>query len=309
MNFWVGTLHTAVVVATPLALAALGELFGETAGVINLGVEGIMLMGAVSAFIASLHWGDLWIGLLAGTLVGAGMGALYAIFTVSFRLNQIATGLTLVLLGTGLSGYIGRGYAGRPLHSAIAAVQLPLLHRIPWLGPILFSQDWIVYGTLLACFAGWALLRSTTLGLNLRAVGEDPAAADAAGVRVYLLRYAAVVAGAALAGLGGAYFSVVFAQAWASELTGGSGFIAVALVIASRWQPLRLLAYAGLFGVVDGLYYALEARGLSVPSSLLQMMPYVFTLLVFILSAARAGGTLGLGPRALGRSYDREERA
>jgi ABC-type uncharacterized transport system permease subunit len=308
MNFWVGVLHTAVIVATPLALAGLGELIAETSGVINLGVEGTMLMGAVAAFMTSIQSGDLWLGLLVGTLVGALMGALFAALTVSFRVNQIATGLTLVLLGTGLSGYIGRGYAGRPLQSAITALRLPLLHGVPWVGPVLFTQDVIVYGTVALCVAAWATLCFSSLGLDLRAVGEDPGTADAAGVPVYLLRYAAVVVGAALAGLGGAYFSVVFARAWASELTGGSGWVAVALVIAARWRPLPLLLYAGLFGIVDSLYYALQARGFTVSSSLLEMMPYLFTLIVFGLSAIRAGGSLGLGPRSLGRAYDREER-
>lgn len=307
-NFWVQTLHQAVITGTPLCIAGLGELLAEMSGIINLGVEGMMLVGAVTAYGTSLSVGNVWIGLLCGALAGALFGAVHALLTVSMRVNQIAVGLTVVLLGTGLSGYAGQNFAGAPVSQTISTVRIPLLSAIPVIGPILFSQDWVVYGTAVLAVGIWLVLRFTALGLNLRAAGEDPAAADSAGVNVYRIRYLAVICGGAFAGFAGGYFAVVFAHAWAEQITGGQGWIAIALVIAADWRPLRLLSFALLFGVVDSLDFSLQALGAAVPSSLLQMMPYVFTLLMLAFSVVRRQGVVGLGPAALGRAYDREER-
>jgi general nucleoside transport system permease protein len=306
-GFWVQTLHTAVIAGTPLAIAGLGELLIETAGLINLGVEGMMLMGAVTGYGTSLSVNNVWLGLLAAFAVGSLFGLLHAFFTVSLRVNQIAVGLVVVFLGTGLSGYFGTTIAGEPLRSGVVAIWIPLLDAIPWLGAIFFRQDAVVYGTVALALALWAFLRFSALGLELRAVGENPGAADAAGAPVYVIRYLAAISGGGLAGLAGGYFSMSFAHAWADQITNGRGWVAIALVIASGWKPLLLLLFALLFGVVDSLDYSLQAWGAQVPSSLLQMMPYVFTLLVLAFSAAvRKSG--GLGPAALGLAYDREER-
>jgi simple sugar transport system permease protein len=308
-GFWVQTLHGAVISGTPLAIAGLGELLVETAGLINLGVEGMMLMGAVTAYSTALGSGNVWLGLAAGFAVGALSGALHGWFTISLRINQIAIGLVIVFLGTGLSGYLGSGIAGTPLPTGIAAMNIPLLEEIPALGPIFFQQDFVVYGTAALTILIWVLLRFTVLGLELRAVGENPGAADAAGVRVYFLRYLAVVTGGGLAGAAGGYFVIAFAHAWADGITGGRGWIAIALVIAAGWRPLRLLLFALVFGVIDSLDYSLQAWGTDVPTSLLQMLPYVFTLLIIATTAARRKQrTSGLGPAALGLPYDREER-
>jgi general nucleoside transport system permease protein len=308
-GFWVQTLHEAVISGTPLAIAGLGELLVETAGLINLGVEGMMLMGAVAAYGTALASGNAWLGLVSGFAVGALFGALHGWFTISLRINQIAVGLVIVFLGTGLSGYLGSSIAGTPLPTGIAAVSIPLLRDIPVLGPIFFQQDFVVYGTAVLAVLIWLLLRLTVLGLELRAVGENPGSADAAGVRVYFLRYLAVAAGGGLAGVASGYFVIAFAHAWADGITKGRGWIAIALVIAAGWRPLRLLLFALLFGVIDSLDYSLQAWGTDVPTSLLQMLPYVFTLLVIALTAVRRGRrTSGLGPAALGVAYDREER-
>lgn len=307
-GFWVQTLHQAVISATPLAIAGLGELLAETTGVINLGVEGMMLLGAATTYGVALGTHNLWLALFCGACVGSLIGALHALLTVSLRINQIATGLTIVFLGTGLSGYGGRGIAGAPVPQSFASVAIPLFNGIPFIGPIFFRQDLIVYGSALLGISIWVLLRFTVLGLNLRAVGEDPAASDAAGVPVALIRYLAVTCGGALAGVAGGYFSLAIARAWADQITAGQGWIAIALVIAANWRPIRLLIFALIFGLVDSLYFSLQALGTDVPSSLLQMLPYVFTLLALALSVMWQKGAIGLGPAALGRAYDREER-
>lgn len=307
-SFWVQTLHQAVIAGTPLAIAGLGELLAETAGVINLGVEGMMLAGAVATYGFALSTHNLWLALLCGAGVGSLFGALHALLTVSLRINQIATGLTLVFLGSGLSGYAGQNIAGAPVAQSFVVVGIPLFERVPVIGPILFRQDWIVYGTVLLGIAIWLMLRFTVAGLNLRASGEDPAAADAAGVPVVLIRYMAVTCGGALAGFAGGYFALAIAHAWAAQITGGQGWIAIALVIAANWRPIRLLIFALVFGMVDSLYFSLQALGTNFPSSILQMLPYVFTLLVLAASVIWRRGTVGLGPAALGRAYDREER-
>jgi general nucleoside transport system permease protein len=308
-GFWVQTLHQAIVSGTPLTIAGSGELLVETAGLINLGVEGMMLMGAVTAYATALASDNVWLGLMCGFIVGCLFGALHALFTVSLRINQIAIGLVIVFLGTGVSGYLGSTIAGTPLNSEIATIQVPVLSRLPILGPIFFQQDFVVYGSMALTLAIWLFLRFTVRGLDLRSVGENPGAADAAGVRVYLIRYLASLSGGGLAGFAGGYFVIAFAHAWADRITNGQGWIAIALVIAARWQPLRLLLFALLFGVVQSLDYSLQAWGTDLPSSLLHMFPYLFTLFVIAATALRrAGGSGGLGPAALGLPYDREER-
>jgi ABC-type uncharacterized transport system permease subunit len=307
-GFWVQNLHQAVTFATPLAIAGLGELLAETAGVLNLGVEGTMLIGAVAAYGTALATHSLLLALLAGAAVGLLFGLLHAFLTVTLGINQIAVGLTLVFLGTGLSGYLGQGIAGAPVPESFAVPVLPLLDRIPVLGAILFTQDWVVYATLLLAVLIWAMLRYTVLGLNLRATGEDPAATDAAGVPVALIRYLAVGSGGALAGVAGGYFAIAIARAWADQVTAGQGWIAISLVIAANWRPLWLLSIAFLFGIVDSLYFSLQVVGINIPSSLLQMLPYVFSLAVLFGHVLLRQGAAGLGPAALGRAYHREER-
>lgn len=307
-GFWTDTLHQAVVSAVPLAIAGLGELIAETAGVINLGVEGMMLIGAVTGYGAAVATGDLWLALLAAAAAGALLSGLHALLTVSLRVNQIAVGLTIVFLGAGLSGYAGQSIAGAPVAASFAPIALPGLSALPLIGPVLFQQDAIAYGTALFGVLLWAMLRTTATGLSLRAVGEDPAAADTAGVPVARYRYAAVTAGGALAGIAGGYFALSVAHAWADQITGGRGWIALALVIAANWRPLRLILFALVFGIVESLNFSLQAVGSDFPSSLLQMLPYVFTLLVLVVSVIHRRGAAGLGPMALGRPYDREER-
>jgi simple sugar transport system permease protein len=307
-GFWTLTLHQAVISAVPLAIAGLGELIVETAGVINLGVEGMMLIGAVSGYGAAVATGDLWLALLAAAAAGALSGGLHALLSVGLRVNQIAVGLTIVFLGAGLSGYAGQSIAGAPVSASFAPIALPGLSALPLIGPVLFEQDVVAYGTVLFGILLWAMLRHSATGLSLRAVGEDPATADSAGVPVARYRTLAVMAGGTMAGIAGAYFALSVAHAWAEQITAGRGWIAIALVIAANWRPLRLILYALVFGVVDSLNFSLQAIGADFPSSILQMLPYVFTLLVLVATVISRRGTVGLGPMALGRPYDREER-
>ena len=307
-SFWVQTLQQAVISGTPLAIAGLGELVAETAGVINLGVEGTMLMGAVAGYAAAIATQNVWLGLACGLATGGLFGLLHALFTISLRINQIAVGLTLVFLGTGLSGYAGRSIAGTPVFQSFQTIALPGLSSIPILGPILFTHDLVVYGTVLLAFVLWALLRFSVLGLNLRAAGEDPAATDSAGVPITFVRYGAVIFGAGMAGLAGSYFALAVAHAWAEQITGGQGWIAIALVIAASWCPIRLLAFAFVFGMIDSLDYSLQASGTMVPAALLQMLPYVFTLLIMAAGVVWRSSAGSMGPAGLGRPYSREER-
>ncbi|MBS1676673.1 MAG: ABC transporter permease [Actinobacteria bacterium] len=310
MNFWVDALSTGVVLGTPLAFAGLGELIAERAGVINLGVEGMMLIGAVVGFAVGIHTGSIFWAMVAGGFAGGLLGLLHAAMTIGLKVNQIVMGLTLTILGTGLSSYIGASYGNEPFKEHLSKIDIPLLSKIPWIGEIFFQQDIMVYIAIVTVIAAALIINRTRQGLALRGVGEAPAAADAAGVPVFAVRYVAVWLGGVLAGIGGAYLSVVYTQSWSNELTAGRGWIAIALVIFASWRPLLLLPGALLFGFIEALNFQLQAKGVSIPSQYLSMMPYVFTLVVLALVWTRQRGRSGWGmPEALGNPYEREGRS
>jgi ABC-type uncharacterized transport system permease subunit len=308
MDFWVDALAAGVVLGTPLAYAALGELVAERGGVINLGVEGMMLVGAVVGFIVSTSSGRVVAGFAAAAAAGAGLALLHAFMCVSLRVNQIVMGLTLTILGTGLSAFIGADYGRTPAGSSVHDVNIPGLESIPGLGEILFQQDVFVYAVPFVTALVALFLFRSRFGLSLRAIGESPAAADAAGVPVYRYQYFAVLFGGAMAGIGGAYFSIVFAQAWSDNLTAGRGWIAVALVIFASWRPVLLLPGALLFGFIDALNFQLQAEGVAISSSILSMMPYVFTLVVLTAVWVRQRNRQWGMPAAIGVPYEREAR-
>ena len=308
MTFWVNSLSAGIVLGTPLAYAALGELIAERAGVMNLGVEGMMLMGAVVGFIVTLGTHSAVAGFAAAIAAGAAMGALHALMTIGLRVNQIVMGLTLTILGGGLSAYIGTGYSGRRPEVDISAVPLPGLSSLPVLGKVLFSHDVFAYAAPFLALAIWLFLHRSRFGLWLRAAGEQPGAADASGVPVFLIRYLAVMAGGGLAGLAGAYFSVVYTRGWAEGMTNGRGWIAIALVIFGNWDPIAVLLGALLFGFVDGLNFQLQGIGVPVSTHLLAMMPYVFTLVVLVATWTRMRHRHTGMPEALGLPYEREAR-
>lgn len=309
MSFWIEVLSTGVVLGTPLAYAALGELIAERAGVINLGIEGMMLVGAVVGFAVGLTTDSFALGFIAAALAGGALALVFALMTITFRVNQIVMGLTLTILGTGLSSYVGSSYGSRPMPDQLGSVDIPGLAKIPWIGDIFFRHDVLVYLAVVLIVVAAVVIGRTRKGLWLRAAGESPLAADAAGVPVFLVRYVAVWLGGVLAGIGGAYLSLLYVRSWSDQLTAGRGWIALALVIFSSWRPLLLLPGALLFGSIDALNFQLQARGVSVPSQYLAMMPYVFTLVALgIIWTRQRGRNWGM-PRSLGVPYEREGRS
>lgn len=297
----------AVTAGTPILYAALGELITERAGILNLGVEGIMLVGAVSGFIAAVATGSCWWGLLAAMAAGGAVAFIHGVLTITLRANQTVSGLALTLFGTGLSGYLGKSYIGMPVPQAFKATSLGPLSDIPYVGPILFQHDVLVYASYLLVPAMAFFIHRTRPGLILRAIGENPAAADALGFKVFTLRHLYVVAGGMLCGVGGAYLSLAYAPSWLENMTAGRGWIAVALVVFALWDPWRALIGSYLFGGVDALGFNLQVLGVTVPTFFLSMMPYLFTILVLTLLMAKSGGRV-VPPGALGLPYNREDR-
>ena len=308
MTFWANSLSAGIVLGTPLAYAALGELITERAGVINLGVEGMMLMGAVVGFIVTLGTHSAVAGFAGAIAAGAALASIHGLMTIGLRVNQIVMGLTLTILGGGLSAYIGTGYSGQRPAVDISAIPIPGLSSLPILGKVLFTHDVFAYALPVLAIAIWLLLNRSRFGLWLRAAGEQPGAADASGVPVFLIRYLAVIAGGGLAGLAGAYFSVVYTRGWAEGMTNGRGWIAIALVIFGSWDPIVVLLGALVFGFVDGLNFQLQGIGVPVSTQLLAMMPYVFTLVVLVATWTRMRHRHVGMPEALGLPYEREAR-
>ena len=292
---------------TVLAIAALGLLINEKAGIVNLGAEGMMLCAAIAGFATVVNTGSDIMGFAAGALAGMVMAAIFGGLVIWLNTNQYATGLALTLFGTGLSGYLGLDYVGQQATVVFSKLAVPGLSEIPVLGPVLFRQDLLVYCSYILVAAVAFYLYRTRAGLFMRALGENPAAVDAVGVNVFGLRYLYVIMGGALAGLGGAYLSLAYAPCWLENMTAGRGWIAVALVIFALWDPWRALLGSYLFGGIDALGFHLQVVGLPVSVFILNMLPYIFTIVVLILVLARKGGRLA-APQALGQPYDREER-
>jgi len=293
---------------TPLLFAALGLILCERAGVMNLGAEGLMAIGAVGAALTVLATGSPWLGIALGALAGALLALPFGLAVVVFRAEQTLAGLALVAIGVGLAAVIGREAMHKPF-AGIARLDLAPLSAIPVLGPMLFRQDPLVYAALaMAAALGLGLAR-TRLGLKLRAVGEDPATADAAGVDVQLQQLGAVVVGGALVGLAGAYLAGVASRVWVDGMIAGRGWIAVALVVFAQWSPWRAVLGALLFGAADALLPRLLAIGADVPIYLMAMLPFVLTIAVLTLVAvARRGRGRDAQPAALGRTYLRQDR-
>lgn len=307
-EFLITILATAITAGTPILYAALGEVLTERAGNLNLGVEGMMLVGAVSGYVFAVRTNDPWIGILAAMIGGGAMAFIHAFLTVTLQANQVVSGLALTLFGTGLSGFIGKPYIGVPVENSFKPISLGFLSDIPFIGPVLFHHDILVYLTYLLVPALWFLIYRTRPGLHLRAVGENPASADSLGVSVYFTRYLYVTLGGMLAGVGGAYLSLAYAPTWLENMTAGRGWIAVALVIFATWNPLRAMLGSYIFGGIDALGFRAQAMGVMIPSFFLKMLPYLFTILVLIMVTRKAMANRIGAPGALGLPYDREER-
>ena len=289
---------TLMAAATPILFAAIGEMVVEKAGVLNLGVEGMMITGAVCGFVVTIETGQPYLGFIAGAVGAAALSLLFAFLTQVTLANQVASGLALTLFGLGLSSLIGQSYVG------LKPVRTPELFpesmaEIPVLGPILFSHDLVLYLGLLLVVAVWAFLRYSRAGLVLRSVGENHDAAHALGYKVVRIRTLAIVFGGAMAGIGGAYLSLVRVPQWTEGMTAGIGWIALALVVFASWKPGRVLLGAYLFGGLDQLQLRLQGAGVAIPVEYLAMSPYVITIVVLvILSAFRTGA-----PASLGRTF------
>jgi simple sugar transport system permease protein len=295
-------LLTIATAATPLLIASLGELVVERSGVLNLGVEGMMVMGAVCGFAAAVTTGSPWLGVLAGILAGAIFSLLFGFLTLSVATNQVATGLSLTILGLGLSGMIGESFVGQ------AGIRLPNLHipglsDLPLIGKLIFGQDPIFYISIALTFGVmWFLFRTRT-GLTLRSIGDNHTSAHALGIPVITYRYLAVMFGGACAGLAGAHLSLVYTPQWVENMTAGRGWIALALVVFASWRPLRVLAGAYLFGAVTIGQLHAQALGLGIPSQLLSSLPYVATVIVLVLISRNRRLTMMNTPASLGRAF------
>jgi general nucleoside transport system permease protein len=291
-TFVVGILAASIRLATPILLAALGEIFVERAGILNLGLEGTMLMGALGGFLGGYWTGNLWIGLLAGTLAGVVFGLLMGLMSITIKADQVVTGLGITILGSGLSTLLFRLAFGLrsqpPTLKIFPSLPVPGLSSIPIIGPILFQHNILVYITLLLVPVASLLLYRTHFGLKIRAVGENPDAADTRGIRVNRIRYLSLIIGGALAGLGGSYFVLGSLGLFWTQMTAGRGFIAVAVVIFSRWDPVRALGGALLFGLASALQISLQTLRVPIPSEILLMLPYIITIIVLVGVSRRA---------------------
>lgn len=300
-------LAAAITAGTSILLAAAGELMAEKSGVLNLGVEGMMLVGAVLGFIITINTGNHWLGVTAAIAGGGIMALLHAFISVTLRGNQVVSGLALTIFGTGLSGFLGKSYQGVPMFYKFSGLDIPALGQIPVLGPILFQHDILVYLAVLITIIMWFILYRTSWGLAIRAVGENPQSADTVGVNVASVRYICTIVGGMLAGLGGAYISLAYAPTWQENMTAGRGWIAVALVIFALWNPTRAILGAYLFGGVEALTFRLQTIGIHISSFFMSMLPYLVTIVVLVWVTARKAQEAS-APEALGTAYDREER-
>lgn len=295
-------LVSVVIAATPLLLAAIGELVTELAGVLNLGVEGTMLVGAVAAFAAASTTGSAVVGIVAGAAAGMAMSALFALLTLGLTSNQVATGLALTIFGVGLSALAGAGFVGHPV-SRLPALDIPVLSDLPVLGKLLFGHDALVYLSVAITAAVWWLLTRSRAGLILRALGESAASAHALGYSVLRLRALAILFGGAMSGLAGAYLSLAYTPMWVEDMTAGRGWIALALVVFGAWRPWRVLAGAYLFGGIAILQLYFQGTGIrAIPTQLLAMIPYLATIAVLTLMSTGAARKLG-APACLGRAF------
>ncbi len=296
-------LATVIAAATPLLFAALGELVTEKSGVLNLGVEGMMLVGAVTAFAIAVVTGNLHVGVLGGALAGALMALLFGVLTLTLMANQVACGLALTIFGIGLSALLGDSFVGIPL-DGLPELDIAGLTDIPMLGTVLFSHDLLVYLGIAMVPLTALFLTRTRWGLVLRAVGENHEAAHGLGYSVIPIRYAAVAFGGAMAGIGGAYLSVAYTPMWVEEMTAGRGWIALALVVFAAWRPWRLLLGAYLFGGVSILQlYAQGGALFDVPSQVLAMLPYLATIVVLTVLSSRGVRALLAAPACLGKPF------
>lgn len=295
-----------IAAGTPILYGALGEIITERSGVMNLGLEGLMLVGGMAGFFGALTFGNPWMGLLAALLAGALLGLGFGVLCISLRANQVVSGLALATFGIGLSAFLGKPMLGKSITTSFKEIKLPLLGDIPFLGPALFQQDALVYISYLLVIILWLFIFKTRSGLHLRSVGENPRAADTLGVSVTRIRYLYTILGGALVAVGGAYLSIAYIPSWLEHMTAGRGWIALAVVIFSGWNPLMAVVGAYLFGGVNAFTLYTQAFGSRIPAHFLGMAPYLMTILGLVIATLFRKS--GKAPAALGVPYDSEEK-
>jgi len=302
MNQILPIILATLVAGTPLVYAGLGELVVERAGVLNMGVEGMMVIGAITAFAVTMATGNIWLGLLAAMLAAMALSVLFAVLAISFNANQVAVGLALTIFGTSLGSYVGKSYVGvalivEPSALSKAVAKIPLLGAL--LGPLhpLVWLSWVLFGAV------WYFLYRTRAGLVLRAVGEAPGSAHAIGYPVVRIRYLATLFGGAMAGVAGAYISVVYTALWTEGLIAGRGWIAVALVVFATWRPGRCFAGAYLFGGATMAQLFAQSAGIGLPSELMSASPYIATIIVLVLISRNATLMRLSVPASLGKPF------
>jgi simple sugar transport system permease protein len=299
----IGILASGIRLATPYLYAAIGETFGQKSGVLNLGVEGQMLLGSFAAFYVTFKTGNLWLGLLTAMLVGALMGLAMAYVTVNLHAQQGISGIGFYLFGLGMSELLFQSLMGSvETIQGFPKVHIPVLSDIPGIGEIFFSQNILVYGAYLLVPLAWFILNKTTLGLKIRAVGENPDAADSLGVSVARVRYFTIILGGTLSGIAGASLSIALLNVFQQGMTSGQGFIAVALVYFGAWRPVGVLGGALLFSLVNSLQLWIQVLGIPIPSDIAVMMPYILTILVLVATVSRVRA-----PSALSKPFERED--
>ena len=302
LEYLVPILASTVGAATPLMIAALGELIVERSGVLNLGVEGMMLAGAIAAFAIGSQTDSLTLGFAAGAAAGMALALLFGFLTLTLQANQVATGLALTLFGVGLSAFVGRDFVGQVVNG-LKGISVPVLSDLPLVGPLLFRFDPLVYGSVALLIGMQWFLNRTRGGLLVRAVGEAPASAHAIGYSVIGIRYLAVLFGGAMSGLAGAYLSLAITPMWVEGMTAGRGWIALALVVFATWKPWRVMLGAYLFGGVTILQLYAQGFGVHVPSEFLSMLPYLATIVVLVLICRDPRTILLNQPVSLGKRY------
>ena len=303
LQTWEFLIFAMLVSATPLLLAAIGELVAESSGVMNLGVEGMMAVGAATGFATAFATQDYWLALFVGALAGTMASAVFAILVIFLRADQVASGIAIGLLLLGVSAMIGRDYEGLSV-PIMERLTLPVLSGIPVLGKGAFSQNPIVYLTGIGAIATWWVLRRSRLGLVIRAVGENPHAAEVIGYRVWLVRFLATLFGGFMAGLGGAFLSVASTPLWVDGLVGGRGWIVISLIVFGTWRMGRIAFGALLFGFIENLDFLLQARGAVSPSQVLTCLPYAAAIVAITIVSTNTRLTRLFAPRSLGQNYN-----
>lgn len=301
----ISTLQRTMVAGTPLLLATTGEVICERSGILNLGVEGVMAMGAVTAFIVTMTTGSPWAGAAAAMAAGIAISLIHAFSSVTLQANQVVSGLALTMLGLGLSGMLGKPYVGKPLAVKMQDWNIPYLSDIPWIGKIFFSQSPFFYIAVVLALTAWFFLERTRLGIQIRSTGENPRATETQGVNVSRLRYLSVLIGGAFSALAGAHLSISYSKSWIEGMTAGRGWIAIALTIFALWNPGRAIWAAFVFGGIFVVQYLLQPLGIS--PNFLSMLPYIATLLILLIISFRDPRKLN-APAMLAEPYKRGER-